>query len=286
MSLNFEKKESSTFGYGFKCGFLGVLHSEIVKKRLEREYLLNVIYSNPSVTYRLKRRDSSTFFFITNPSKILTSEMSKLVIEEPLVLLKITSLSQYLNNLIKLLLNKRCVDYTVLDSESNKGVVGVEGIIIEAEMPLNEILYDFNDKTQSITKGNVQLSYVFLKYRPSSLVKLEFKLNGNLISDLSMLTHSNNAYRLATRLCSVIKDNTKRQLFKIIIQGLSNNKIIIRDTINPFKKDVTSKCYGGDISRKKKLLSKQKKGKARLVSNNYNKEDVTLSKKLYKKIFD
>jgi len=153
-------------------------------------------------------------------------------------------------------------------------------------MPLNEILYDFNDKTQSITKGNVQLSYVFLKYRPSSLVKLEFKLNGNLISDLSMLTHSNNAYRLATRLCSVIKDNTKRQLFKIIIQGLSNNKIIIRDTINPFKKDVTSKCYGGDISRKKKLLSKQKKGKARLVSNNYNKEDVTLSKKLYKKIFD
>jgi GTP-binding protein LepA len=212
--------------------------------------------------------------------------MSKLVIEEPLVLLKITSLSQYLNNLIKLLLSKRCVDYTVLDSESNKGVVGVEGIIIEAEMPLNEILYDFNDKTQSITKGNVQLSYVFLKYRPSSLVKLEFKLNGNLISDLSMLTHSNNAYRLATRLCSVIKDNTKRQLFKIIIQGLSNNKIIIRDTINPFKKDVTSKCYGGDISRKKKLLSKQKKGKARLVSNNYNKEDVTLSKKLYKKIFD
>ncbi|SCJ80352.1 Elongation factor 4 [Anaerotruncus sp. 2789STDY5834896] len=254
-SLSFEPETSVALGFGYRCGFLGLLHMEIIQERLEREFNMDLITTAPSVVYKIELTDGSTVF-IDNP----TNYPDPAVIAqayEPFVRADIYAPSDFVGNIMELCQEKRGVfkDMTYLDDTR---------VDIHYELPLNEIVYDFFDALKSRTKGYASLDYQLIGYRPSKLVKLDILLNGDVVDALSFIVHTDKAYPRARKMAEKLKDNIPRQMFEIPIQAAIGGKIIARETVRALRKDVLVKCYGGDITRKKKLLEKQKEGKKRM----------------------
>lgn len=254
-SLVFEAETSAALGFGFRCGFLGLLHMEIFQERLEREYNLDIITTAPSVIYKLFLTDGKTLF-IDNP----TNYPSPTVIasaEEPMVSAYIFTPSEYVGTVMELCQDRRgtFIDMSYLDTNRTK---------VHYELPLNEIIYDFFDCLKSRTRGYASLDYEFTEYKKSSLVKLDILLNGEIIDALSFIIHSDRAYPKARKMAENLKEHIPRQLFEVPIQAAIGGKIIARETVKAMRKDVLAKCYGGDITRKKKLLEKQKEGKKKM----------------------
>ena len=254
-SLTFELETSAALGFGFRCGFLGLLHMEIITERLEREFDLDIITTTPSVRYRLTLTDG-TVEMIDNPSSY--PDPSNIVKqEEPFVDVHLYTPNDYVGGLMDLCQNKRgvLIDMKYLDD------VRVD---LHYALPLGEIVYDFFDAIKSRSRGYASYDYEFKEYRESDLVKLDFLLNGDPVDALSMIVFRDNAYAKGRRICEKLRDNIPRNLFEIPVQAAIGGKIIARETVKAMRKDVLAKCYGGDISRKKKLLDKQKKGKLRM----------------------
>ncbi len=254
-SLIFEKDSSAALGFGFRCGFLGLLHLEVVQERLEREYGLSLILTAPSVQYEVFLTDS-TKLMIDNPA-LYPDPGSIDITKEPYIKASIIVPDKYMGAIMKLCVERR-------GTNSNYQYLTNKRIEIFFELPLAEIVYDFYDKLKSITQGYGSFDYVTLDYRETDLVKVDILINSERVDALSQLVHKNMAVSRAKYACEKLKDEIPRQMFKIAIQGAIGAKIITRQTISALRKDVTAKCYGGDISRKRKLLEKQKKGKKRM----------------------
>ncbi|MBE6757387.1 MAG: elongation factor 4 [Ruminococcaceae bacterium] len=254
-SLTFEPETSVALGFGFRCGFLGLLHMEIIQERLEREYDLDIITTAPSVIYRLTMSDGSVQY-IDNPTNY-PDPGSITAAEEPIADAHIFSPTDYVGNIMELCQERRGIfkDMTYLDPTR---------VDIHYELPLGEIIYDFFDALKSRTKGYASFDYEMKGYVPSKLVKLDVLLNGDIVDALSFIVFEENAYSRARRLCERLKDNIPRQMFEVPIQAAIGGKVIARETVRAMRKDVLAKCYGGDITRKKKLLEKQKEGKKRM----------------------
>jgi GTP-binding protein LepA len=254
-SLIYEKDVSVALGFGFRCGFLGLLHLEVVQERLEREYDQSIILTVPSVQYKLILSDGSEMI-IDNPA-LYPDPAGIEQSMEPFIRASIIIPDRYMGAVMKLCLDRRGLNKNYQYLTSNR----LEMIF---ELPLSEVIFDFYDKLKSVTQGYGSFDYEIIDYRPSKLVKLDILINGERVDALSQLVHEDRAYTRARLACDKLKDEIPRQMFKIAIQGTIGGKIISRSTVNPFRKDVTAKCYGGDITRKRKLLEKQKKGKKRM----------------------
>jgi GTP-binding protein LepA len=254
-SLVFERDHSSALGHGYRCGFLGLLHLEIVQERLEREFGLSLVLTAPSVQYVLELTDGSESV-IDNPAKY-PDPMRIAIAKEPFIRASIILPEQYLGSIISICIERRGVqkDIHYLDSKR---------VELTFDLPLAEVLFDFYDKLKSVSRGYASFDYEFLEYRPTDLVKVDMLVAGEKVDALSMLVHRDKAYQRARRACERLKKEIPRQLFKVPIQGAIGGKIISRETVSALRKDVTAKCYGGDITRKKKLLEKQKEGKKRM----------------------
>ncbi|MBP5303274.1 MAG: elongation factor 4 [Clostridia bacterium] len=254
-SLSFEPETSVALGFGFRCGFLGLLHMEIIQERLEREYNLDLITTAPSVVYKLTLNDDSEIY-IDNPTNYPDPSNIKLA-EEPIAEAHIFAPNDYVGNIMELCQERRGVfkDMKYIDQTR---------VDIHYELPLNEIVYDFFDALKSRTKGYASFDYELKGYVPSQLVKLDILLNGDVVDALSFIVFADNAYTRARKLCERLKENIPRQLFEVPIQAAIGGKIIARETVKALRKDVLAKCYGGDITRKKKLLEKQKEGKKKM----------------------
>ncbi|MCC6384235.1 MAG: elongation factor 4 [Bacteroidia bacterium] len=254
-SLVFEPESSAALGFGFRCGFLGMLHMEIVQERLEREFGMTVITTVPNVSYKAYLTDGNSYE-IHNPSEF--PDPARLDrIEEPYIKAQVITKAEYIGPIMTLCISKR----GKLISQSYLTIDRVEIIF---EMPLAEIVFDFYDKLKSVSKGYASFDYQPVGYQESDLVKLDIRLNGDPVDALSALIHRNNAYQFGKRMCEKLKELITRQQFEIIIQASIGSKIIARETVKAMRKDVTAKCYGGDITRKRKLLEKQKEGKKRM----------------------
>ncbi len=254
-SLTFEPESSAALGFGFRCGFLGLLHMEIIQERLEREFDMNVITTVPNVSYKVHLTDGTTTT-VYNPSGMpVSTTISE--IEEPYIRASIITASEFIGPIMNLCLNKRgtMVSQSYLTSERAELVFN---------LPLGEIVFDFYDKLKSISKGYASFDYHVSGFKPAKLVRLDILLNGEMVDALSTLIHADNAYSFGRRMCEKLKELIPRQQFDIAIQAATGAKIIARETVKALRKDVTAKCYGGDISRKRKLLEKQKKGKKRM----------------------
>jgi len=254
-SLVYEKDSSAALGFGFRCGFLGLLHLEIVQERLEREYDQSIILTVPSVRYKLIMEDDSEVV-IDNPALYPDPTTIQAALE-PFIKASIMVPDRYMGAVMKLCLDRRGINKTYQYLTSNR----LEMIF---ELPLAEVIYDFYDKLKTVTQGYGSFDYNLMDYRETQLVKLDILINGERVDALSQLVHEERSYGRARVACDKLKDEIPRQQFKIAIQGAVGGKIISRSTVNAFRKDVTAKCYGGDISRKRKLLEKQKKGKKRM----------------------
>ncbi len=254
-SLTYVPESSMALGFGFRCGFLGLLHMEIVQERLDREFDMNVITTVPNVSYMVTTRAGDTFEFY-NPAGMPESTLID-VIEEPFIHAQIITRSEYIGAIMTLCLDKRGMltkqEYLTADRAE-----------LSFDMPLGEIVIDFYDKLKSISKGYASFDYHITGYRPAKLVKLDILLNSEPVDALSTLLHVDNAYYIGRRMCEKLKELIPRQQFDVAIQGAIGAKIISRETVKAVRKDVTAKCYGGDITRKRKLLEKQKKGKKRM----------------------
>lgn len=254
-ALTFEPESSVALGFGFRCGFLGLLHMEIIQERLEREYNLDLVTTAPSVIYKVHMKTGEVMD-IDNPTNLPpTTEILKM--EEPVVNANIMTPTEYVGNIMELSQDRRGIfkDMKYIDESR---------VILNYEMPLNEIIYDFFDTLKSRTKGYASFDYELLGYKESNLVKLDIVLNGEIVDALSFIVHSEKAYSRGRRIAEKLKDTIHRQQFEIPIQACIGGKIIARETVRAYRKDVLAKCYGGDISRKKKLLEKQKEGKKRM----------------------
>jgi len=254
-SLFFEPETSVALGFGFRCGFLGLLHMEIICERIDREFNLNVITTSPSVIYKINKTDG-TLIELYNPADMpVAQEISSM--EEPIVKAQIMLPKEYVGNIMQLCQDRRGVykDMKYMDNTR---------VILEYEMPLNEIIYDFFDALKSRSKGYASLDYEIIGYQKSELVKLDILLNGDLVDAFSIIVHKDKAYARGRRMAEKLKENIPRQMFEIPIQAAIGGKVIARETISAMRKDVLAKCYGGDITRKKKLLEKQKEGKKRM----------------------
>ncbi len=254
-SLTFEPESSLALGFGFRCGFLGLLHMEIIQERLEREFNMDVITTVPNVRY-LIHLTNGEILDVFNPSGLPEPNYIDFV-EEPCITAQIITKSDYIGSIIKLCIDKRGI-------LKNQIYLTTDRIEITFELPLGEVVFDFYDKLKSISKGYASFDYFQSGYKPSKLVKLEILLNGDPVDALSALTHVDNAYPLGRRMCEKLRELIPRQQFDIAIQAAIGSKIIARETVKAVRKDVTAKCYGGDISRKRKLLEKQKEGKKRM----------------------
>ena len=254
-SLSFEPETSVALGFGFRCGFLGLLHMEIIQERLEREFNLDLITTAPSVVYRITKTDGSVVE-IDNPTNYPDPSVIQQA-EEPIVRASILSPVDFVGNIMELCTGRRgeFKDMQYLDATR---------VELHYEIPLNEIIYDFFDALKSRTKGYASFDYSLLGYRPSKLVKLDILLNGEVVDALSFIVFEDRAYARGRRICEKLKENIPRQLFEGPIQAAIGGKIIARETVKALRKDVLAKCYGGDITRKKKLLEKQKEGKKRM----------------------
>ncbi len=254
-SLTFEPETSVALGFGFRCGFLGLLHMEIIQERLEREYNLDLVTTAPSVVYKLKMTNGEvrTIDNPTNyPDPSLIAES-----EEPFVNASIFTPSPYIGAIMDLCQGRRGIykDTKYLDADR---------VELHYQLPLGEIIYDFFDALKSRTRGYASLDYEMADYRPSRLVKLDVLLNGDVVDALSFIVFADNAYPRARKLAERLKEHIPRQMFEVPIQAAVGGKIIARETVKALRKDVLAKCYGGDITRKKKLLEKQKEGKKRM----------------------
>ena len=254
-SLTFEPETSVALGFGFRCGFLGLLHMDIIQERLEREYNLDLITTAPSVIYKVTMT-SGEVRFIDNPTNYPDPSLIQSA-EEPIINAHIFSPSEFVGNIMELCQERRGTfrDMKYIDDKR---------VDIHYELPLNEVIYDFFDTLKSRTRGYASYDYEMLGYAPSKLVKLDLLLNGEIVDALSFIVHADRAYNRARKLCEKLKDNIPRQMFEIPIQAAIGGKIIARETVKAYRKDVLAKCYGGDITRKKKLLEKQKEGKKRM----------------------
>ena len=254
-SLSFEAETSKALGFGFRCGFLGLLHMEIIQERLEREFNLDLITTAPSVVYKLELADG-TIMNIDNPTNY-PDPATIVSAEEPYVKANILTPASYIGTIMELCQERRGTykDTKYLDTDR---------VELHYELPLNEIIYDFFDALKSRTRGYASFDYEFIGYQPSKLVKLDIMLSGDVIDALSFIVHADKAYPRARRMCEKLKEHIPRQMFEIPVQAAIGGKIIARETVKAFRKDVLAKCYGGDITRKKKLLEKQKEGKKRM----------------------
>ena len=254
-SLTFEPESSAALGFGFRCGFLGMLHMEIIQERLDREFDMNVITTVPNVSYKVHTTDGEVMT-VYNPSGLPASTTID-DIEEPYIRAQIITKSDFIGQVMTLCLDKRG---TLLKQD----YLTTERTELTFDLPLGEIVFDFYDKLKSISKGYASFDYHMTGYKPAKLVRLDILLNGEMVDALSSLIHFDNAYPMGRRMCEKLKELIPRQQFDIAIQAAIGAKIIARETIKAVRKDVTAKCYGGDISRKRKLLEKQKKGKKRM----------------------
>ena len=254
-SLSFEPESSVALGFGFRCGFLGMLHMEVIQERLEREFDLDLVTTLPSVIYKVIKTDGSVVM-VDNPHNYPDPGVIEHA-EEPYVKVSIITPNDYVGNIMPLCQDRRGEyrDMQYLDANL---------VELRYEMPLNEIIYDFFDTLKARTKGYASLDYELSEYKPSELVKVDMLLNGDQVDALSFIAHKDKAYPRARKLCEKLKDNIPRQLFEIPIQAAIGGKIIARETVKAMRKDVLAKCYGGDITRKKKLLEKQKEGKKKM----------------------
>ena len=254
-SLSFEQETSQALGFGYRCGFLGLLHMEIIQERLEREFNLDIITTAPSVIYKVHKTDGSVLE-IQNPSNLPPlTEIKKM--EEPIVNATIMAPSDYVGTIMELCQGKRGVFQNIEYLDTTR-------VAVHYQLPLNEVVYDFFDALKSKTSGYASLDYEMAGYEESDLVKLDILINGELVDALSLIVHRDKAYERGRNICERLLDEIPKHQFAIPIQAAVGNKIIARETIRALRKDVLSKCYGGDISRKKKLLEKQKEGKKRM----------------------
>ena len=254
-SLSYEPETSAALGYGFRCGFLGMLHMEVIQERLEREFNLELVTTLPSVIYEVKKTDGTTVF-VDNPHNY-PDPASIAEALEPYVKVTIITPNEFVGNIMPLCQDRR---------GEYQGMQYLDQRLVEMhyEMPLNEIIYDFFDTLKARTKGYASLDYELSEYKPSDLVKVDMLLNGDQVDALSFIAHREKAYGRARKLCEKLRDNIPRQLFEVPVQAAIGGKIIARETVRAMRKDVLAKCYGGDITRKKKLLEKQKEGKKKM----------------------
>jgi GTP-binding protein LepA len=254
-SLTYEYETSQALGYGIRCGFLGLLHMDVIRERIQREYRIELIMSTPSVKYKVVKTDNSQEM-IDNPSKLPDRTFIK-QIEEPFVKLSIVTPESYIGDVMNLCTAKRGIyknlDY--IDSLRHK---------VTYEIPLGEIIYDFFDSLKTISRGYATMDYEFIDYRKQDLVKVDLLLNGTKVDAFSFITHRDFAYAKANKICAKLKEHIPRQQFEVPIQAAIGGKIIARETIKAMFKNVLAKCYGGDVTRKKKLLEQQKEGKKKL----------------------
>jgi len=254
-SLHYQREASTALGSGFRCGFLGLLHAEITQERLEREYNLSLFVTAPSVQYRVTMKDGEVVLvdnpaFYPDPAQIQGSE-------EPYIRASMIMPGEYLGNVIKLCMERR-------GTVPQHSYVSEKRVELRVDLPLAEVIYDFYDYLKSLTRGYGSFEYEMIGFRPSRLVKLEIRVNGEPVDALAMLLHQDRAQGRARGICKKLKDELPRHQFKIAVQGAIGGKIIARETVSAVRKDVTAKCYGGDVSRKRKLLEKQKEGKKRM----------------------
>ena len=254
-SLSYEPESSVALGFGFRCGFLGMLHMEIIQERLEREFDLELVTTLPSVIYKVIKTDGSTVM-VDNPHNY-PDPASIAEAEEPFVKVSIITPEEFIGNIMPLCQDRR-------GEYKNMQYLDTRLVELHYEMPLNEIIYDFFDTLKARTKGYASLDYELSEYKPSDLVKVDMLLNGDQVDALSFIAHREKAYARARKLCEKLKDNIPRQLFEVPVQAAIGGKIIARETVKAMRKDVLAKCYGGDITRKKKLLEKQKEGKKKM----------------------
>jgi GTP-binding protein LepA len=254
-SLVCEPETSQALGFGFRAGFLGLLHMEIAQERLEREFGLNLVVTAPTVAYRV-RTTAGESLVVDNPSR-LPAENEIDAIEEPFILAEIHLPESYLGAVMRL-----CEERRGMQRELRYG--GHQRVILRYEMPLAEIVFDFYDRLKSVSRGYASLDYEFLDFRPEHLVKLDIRINGEVVDALSIIVHRDKAYERGRALCDKMRELIPRQMFEVAIQAAIGTKIIARESVKPLRKNVTAKCYGGDITRKRKLLEKQKEGKKRM----------------------
>ncbi len=253
-SLIYEKDNSLALGNGFRCGFLGLLHLEIIQERLERDFDQAVIFTAPSVRYKLELTTGEETY-IDNPSEYPQGRIRSA--EEPYIKASIITPAEYIGSIMSLCTEKR-------GAQTNMQYLDEKRVELTYEMPLAEVLFDFYDKLKSYSRGYASFDYELIGYRPTELVKVDILLNGKMVDALAQLTFKENAVDRARKFCERLKDEISRQQFKIAIQGAIGSQIIARETVNPVRKDVLAKCYGGDITRKRKLLEKQKEGKKKM----------------------
>jgi GTP-binding protein LepA len=254
-SLTFEIEKSLALGFGYRCGFLGLLHMEIVQERLEREFNLNLITTAPTVVYRITKNDGKVLM-LENPSG-MPEETQIAKMEEPYVKVTLHTPTDYIGGLLKLCEDKRGIQIKM-------DYINEKKVIIEYKLPMNEMVMDFYDRLKSITKGYASLEYEFMDFEEADLVKMDILINGEPVDALSLIIHRTKAQNRGRALAEKMKELIPRQQFQVAIQAAIGSKVVARETLGAIKKDVTAKCYGGDISRKRKLLEKQKEGKKRM----------------------
>jgi len=254
-SLTFEPESSLALGFGFRAGFLGLLHMEIIRERLEREYSQALINTVPNVEYRVYTLKGDVVQ-VDNPSNMpALGDIER--VEEPYVKAQIIAPPEYIGNIMKLCTDRRGV-------HKNTTYLGTERVDIQYELPLSEIIFDFYDKLKSLSRGYASFDYDFLEYRASDLVKIDILLNSEPVDALSTIVHRSKAYDWGRKLCAKLRELIPRQMFEVAIQAAIGSKVIARETLSAMRKNVLAKCYGGDITRKRKLLEKQREGKKRM----------------------
>ncbi len=254
-SLTWEKETSAALGFGFRCGFLGLLHMEIIQERLEREYNLNLIATLPNVEYEILLKDGS-LQLCENPA-LLPDVKYIDEIREPIVRAAVITPKEYVGAVIKISLERRGV-------QTKMEYLDTERVNIEFDLPLNELVVDYYDKLKSVTKGYASLDYEYIRNQADDLVRLDILINGDMVDAMTCIVHRDNAYNWGLKLCQKLKELIPRQMFVVAIQAAVGTRVLARTTVKAFRKNVTAKCYGGDISRKRKLLEKQKEGKKRM----------------------
>jgi elongation factor 4 len=255
-SVSVEKKNSTALGLGFRCGFLGLLHMDVFKQRLEQEYNVTVIATAPSVLYRVELAHSGKIIDIESPAEFPDPHQIETILE-PIINATIITPATYLGNIISLCETKRGV-------QKNLSYLDEQRVILKYQLPLNEVATDFYDQLKSLSSGYASFDYEEAGYQPAKLVKMDILLNGKAVDALSTIVHTDNAYHIGRELAERLKKAIPRQLFEVVIQAAIGSKIIAKERVAPLRKDVTAKCYGGDISRKRKLLEKQKEGKKKM----------------------
>jgi GTP-binding protein LepA len=254
-SFSWEKETSAALGFGFRCGFLGLLHMEIVQERLEREYDLDLICTLPNVEYEVEMKTGESLL-VENPA-LLPGEREIAEVREPIVHASVLTPKDYVGAVIQITLDRRGV-------QTKMEYLDTERVNLEFDIPLSELVVDYYDKLKSVTRGYASLDYEYRRHQADNLVRLDILLNGDPVDALTCIVHRDNAYSWGLKLCQKLKELIPRQMFQVAIQAAVGSRVLARTTVKPFRKNVTAKCYGGDISRKRKLLEKQKEGKRRM----------------------